>query len=67
MANGILHRMREIAGSLDLLEQDLLRRRDRRDECLDPLVVRRSRTTEQTGRAAGHRRRPDTLDELAEA
>ena len=42
MANGLLHRMREIAGSLDLLEQDLLRRRDRRDECLDPLVVRRS-------------------------
>ena len=66
MANGILHRMREIAGSLDLLEQDLLRRRDRRDECLDPLVVPEERTTQQTGLVAGHRRRPDTLDELAE-
>jgi hypothetical protein len=66
MANGLLHRMREIAGSLDLLEHDLLRRRDRRDECLDPLVVPEERTTQQRGHAAGHRRRPETLDDLAE-
>ena len=67
MAKGVFHRMREIAGSLDLLERDLLRKRDHRDDNLDPLVVSQGRTPEEHGRAAGHPRRPDTLDELAEA
>jgi hypothetical protein len=67
MAKGVFQRMREIAGSLDLLERDLLRKRDQRDDNLDPLVVSRVRTPEQHGHAAGHPRRPDPLDELAEA
>jgi hypothetical protein len=67
MANGVLHRLREIAGSLDLLEHDLLLRRARRDDSFDPLVVPRERTTAQDGYPAGHRRHPDTFDDLAEA
>jgi hypothetical protein len=58
--------MREIAGSLDLLEQDLLRRRDRRDDGHDPLVVPGARSMGHQGHPEGHRRRPDTLDDLAE-
>ncbi len=68
MTKGVLHRMREIAGSLDLLERDLLlRKRDQRDDHLDPHVVSRVRPPEQLGHAAGHPCRPDPLDELAEA
>jgi hypothetical protein len=67
MAKGVFHRMREIAGSLDLLERDLLRKRDQRDDNLDPLVVSRVRTPPQNGREEGHPRRPEPLDELAEA
>ncbi len=67
MAKGVFHRMREIAGSLDLLERDLLRRRDLTHDNLDPLVVPQDRTSTQQGHAAGHPRRPDPLDELAEA
>lgn len=67
MAKGVLHRMREIAGSLDLLERDLLRKRDQRDDNPDPLVVSRVRTPQQLGRPGGHPRRPDPLDELTEA
>jgi hypothetical protein len=67
MAKGFLHRLREIAGSLDLLEQDLLLRRARRDDNFDSLVVPGERTTAQDGYPAGHRRHPDTFDEMAEA
>jgi hypothetical protein len=59
--------MFRIAGSLDLLEHDLFQRRRRRDDGLDPLVVPKDRQTEQPGRAAGHRRRPDQQEELVEA
>ena len=67
MANGRFHRMFRIAGSLDLLEHDLLQRRRRRDDGLDPLVAPKDRQPEQAGRAAGHRRRPDQQEELGEA
>ena len=67
MARGFFRRMREIAGSLDLLERDLLRKRDLKDDNLDPLVVPQDRTPTQHGHAVGHPRRPDPLDELAEA
>lgn len=67
MANGLFQRMREIAGSLDLLEQDLLQRRDRRGDCLDPLVAPSDHAAQQEqGHPAGHRRRPDPLDQPIE-
>jgi hypothetical protein len=66
MANHIFQRLSRIAGSLDLLEHDLFQRRRRTDDVLDPLVAPKDRRTEQAGRAAGHRRRPDQQEELVE-
>jgi len=61
-----LQRLSKIAGSLDLLEHDLFQRR-RRDDVSYPLDVPRDRQPEQSGLAAGHRRRPDQQEELVEA